>query len=492
MNILYLAHRIPYPPNKGDKIRSFHEIKYLSTRHDIYLACLADDPADLSYIRELKRFCKTVDVVSINPQKQKVKSLFVLPTEKPLSVAYFYSKKLQQIIDRRLSTMSYDAIICFSSVMAEYIFRTKNVLTCERVNVSTLKRSTVALVQNVSNNSNDSNRSHTSNVSNNSNARLIMDFVDVDSDKWRQYSGHARWPFSWIYKLESRRLAAYEKRVADSFHHSIFVSKREAELFRSQSPGVGTVLTMPNGVDFTYFNPNASNASNNSDSPSASNVSNNSGNSNDSNDSNDSNNPNASSNSNNLNISDDSNKPILLFTGAMDYYANVDGVVWFSKEVLPHLTERFPSLTFHIVGRNPAREVRALENEHIKVTGYVEDIRPFYEMATIYVAPLRIARGIQNKILEAMAMARPVIATSKAHEGIEAVPGRDLLIADSRTEFIEKISLLLEDEQGRQSVAASARRTIEENYSWERGMEVLENVLTCSRVNVSTCKRSNV
>jgi glycosyltransferase involved in cell wall biosynthesis len=471
MNILYLAHRIPYPPNKGDKIRSFHEIKYLSTHHDIYLACLADDPADLSYAKELENFCKTVDVVSINPQKQKVKSLFVLPTEKPLSVAYFYSKKLQQIIDHRLSTMSYDAIICFSSSMAEYVFRTKNVLTCERVNVSTLKRSTAALVQNGSNILDGSNRSHTSNVSNNSNAssnsntRLIMDFVDVDSDKWRQYSRHARWPFSWIYKLESRRLAAYEKKVADSFHHSIFVSKKEAELFRSQNPGVGTVLTMPNGVDFTYFSPGGSNVSNDFNGSIASN------------DPNDSNNPNNSNDSSSSNASSNSNKSILLFTGAMDYYANIDGVVWFSKEIFPHLLKQYPSLTFYIVGRNPAPEVKALVNSHIKVTGYVEDIRPFYEMATIYVAPLRIARGIQNKILEAMAMARPVIATSKAFEGIEAIPGQDLLIADSRTEFIEKISLLLEDRAGCQSIAASARRTIEENYSWEHSVEVLERLI---------------
>lgn len=416
MNILYLAHRIPYPPNKGDKIRSFHEIKYLSTHHDIYLACLADDPADLSYAKELESFCKTVDVVPINPQKQKVKSLFVLPTEKPLSVAYFYSKKLQQIIDHRLLTMSYDAIICFSSSMAEYLFKSRALKVLSLPSFGHSARS---------------------------NTRLIMDFVDVDSDKWRQYSRHARRPFSWIYKLESRRLAAYEKKVADSFHHSIFVSKKEAELFRSQSPGVGTVLTMPNGVDFTYFNPNASNASNNSGNSNISNV----------------------------------KPPVLLFTGAMDYYANVDGVVWFSKEVLPHLTERFPSLTFHIVGRNPAREVRALENDHIKVTGYVEDIRPFYEMATIYVAPLRIARGIQNKILEAMAMARPVIATSRAFEGIEASPEKDLLLADSKTEFIDKIGLLLKDEERQRSIAASARRTIEENYSWERSMEVLERLI---------------
>lgn len=463
MNILYLAHRIPYPPNKGDKIRSFHEIKYLSTHHDIYLACLADDPADLSYAKELESFCKTVDVVSINPQKQKVKSLFVLPTEKPLSVAYFYSKQLQQIIDHRLSTMSYDAIICFSSSMAEYVFRTKNVLTCERVNVSTLKRSAAAFVQNGSNildgsnRSNASNRSHTSNVSNNSNGRdysqpathnpqLIMDFVDVDSDKWRQYSRYARWPFSWIYRLESRRLAAYEKRAADFFHHSIFVSKKEANLFCRQSPGVRGVLTVPNGVDFTYFNSNASNDSSNS---------------------------NASSNSNISNVK----PPVLLFTGAMDYYANVDGVVWFSKEILPRLMEQFPSLTFYIVGRNPAAEVKALKNDHIKVTGYVEDIRPFYEMATIYAAPLRIARGIQNKILEAMAMARPVVVTSRAFEGIEAIPEKDLLIADSKVEFIEKIGMLLKDEERRKSIAASARQIIEKNYSWELSMEALERLI---------------
>lgn len=486
MNILYLAHRIPYPPNKGDKIRSFHEIKYLSTHHDIYLACLADDPADLSYARELKSFCKTVDVVSINPQKQKVKSLFVLPTEKPLSVAYFYSKKLQQIIDHRLSTMSYDAIICFSSSMAEYLFKSRALNVRSLPSFDHSARSNASNNSNVSNNSgnsNDSNDSNNSNASSNSNTRLIMDFVDVDSDKWQQYARYARWPFSWIYKLESRRLAAYEKRVADSFHNSIFVSKKEAELFRSQNPGVGTVLTMPNGVDFIYFNPNASNASNNSDSPGASDVSNDfngsiaSNDPNVSNDSNVSNNSNASSNSNNSNISDDSNKPILLFTGAMDYYANIDGLVWFSKEIFPHLLKQFPSLTFYIVGRNPTPEVKALVNSHIKVTGYVEDIRPFYEMATIYVAPLRIARGIQNKILEAMAMARPVVATCKAFEGIEAIPGQDLLIADSGTEFIEKITTLLRDERRQTFLGVSARQRVESNYSWEHSLQMFEKIL---------------
>ncbi len=125
MKILYIAHRIPYPPNKGDKIRSFNEIKYLSQKHEIHLTCLADDPKDLKYEEELKKYCKAVRVVLINPQLAKLKSIFYLLTKQPLTIPYFYSSKLQQTVDQLLSTNDYDAIFCFSSPMAEYVFRSR-------------------------------------------------------------------------------------------------------------------------------------------------------------------------------------------------------------------------------------------------------------------------------------------------------------------------------------------------------------------------------
>lgn len=414
MKILYLCHRIPYPPNKGDKIRSFHEIKYLSERHDVYLACLVDDPDDVIYTTELEKLCKTVDVVLIKAMRKKLKSLLCLPSDRPLSVAYFYSDELQKLIDRRIATTDFDVIFCFSSSMAEYLFKSKtelasrvNRLRCESGSVSAFRC-----------------------------PKLIMDFVDADSDKWRQYSRYAPWPFSWIYRLEGRRLADYEVKVADLFDGSVFITTKEADFLKNRNLKAQDRLIMPNGVDFSYF----------SSSRSAS--------------------------------SDDKHYPTLLFTGAMDYYANIDGVRWFAEEILPDLVKRFPALMFYIVGRNPAKAVKALAGEHIRVTGYVEDIRSFYELATIYVAPLRMARGIQNKILEAMSMGRAVVSTSKAFEGIEALPGKDLLLADSKEDFTSQIGLLLKDTKKRQSIGESARRTIEEKYSWERSLRMLETFLT--------------
>jgi len=401
MKILFLAHRIPYPPDKGDKIRSFNEIKYLSQNHEIHLACLADDLNDLKYTKNLKEYCKIVNIIPLKLKTAKFKTIFSLLNKKPLSVSYFYSKRLQKIINHLLSTNNYDAIICFSSSMAEYIFQSTNQL----INQST---------------------------------KLIMDFVDIDSDKWKQYAEYTKWPFSWIYKLESKRLAQYEKKVAQIFHYSIFVSKKEAKLFYMQNPDIRNILAIPNGVDFDYFNPNQLPT-------------------------------------NNQRLT--TNYPMLLFTGAMDYYANVDGVIWFCKKIFPYLIKKYPKLKFYIVGRNPTPSIKKLSNPNIIITGYVEDIRPYYQKATIYIAPLRIARGIQNKILEAMAMAKPVVSTSKAFEGIEATPNKDLLLADSEKEFIEKITGLLQNPEKRESLGISARQTVEKNYSWQYNLRILEEIL---------------
>lgn len=402
MNILYLVHRIPYPPNRGDKIRSFHEMKYLSQRHNIDLACLIDDQNDLSHVDELKKYCKNVVVDLIKPKMAKLKNLFYLPIKKPLSVVYFYSKKIQKTVDCWLSSKNYNAIICLGSPMAEYIFNSKN-----------LRPTT----------------------------KLIMDFVDVDSDKWLQYAKHNRWPFSWIYKLENQELAKYEKKIASFFHYSVFVSKNEAQLFKKQNPDLNNILDISNGVDLEYFNPNI-NHHLTSQKPITNNQ-----------------------------------QPILLFTGTMDYYANVDGVVWFCQNVFPQIRQRFPQIKFYIVGRNPAARIKKLASRHIVVTGYVEDVRPYYQMATLYVAPLLIARGIQNKILEAMAMAKPVVATSKAFEGIEAQPRKDLLVAKSQSEFVEYLVYLLQNKQQRQTISHNARRTMEKYYSWQYNMEKFERIL---------------
>ncbi len=222
MNILFLCHRIPYPPNKGDKIRSFNEVKYLSKKHKIYLAFLIDNEKDLPYVNELKKYCETIDYDFISPGWQKIKSLPYLLSRKPLTVSYFYSKKLQKAVDYRLLTIKFDAIFAFSSPMAEYVLKSKVFRSRfdrgERIN----------------------------------DPMLIIDFVDVDSDKWRMYAEYSQFPKTLIYKNEWKSLMAYEKKIGKAFDISIFVSDAEVKLFKSFAPDVNAI-SIPNGVDLSYF-----------------------------------------------------------------------------------------------------------------------------------------------------------------------------------------------------------------------------------------------
>lgn len=432
MNILFIAHRIPYPPNKGEKIRSFNEIKYLSKIHNIYLACLADNFDDLKYKDDLKKYCKDVKVVSINPVLSKFKASFNLLTNKPLSISYFYSKKLRKIIDQLLLRNEFGVIICFSSPMAEYVFRS-----------SVFSRRSI-------NHGNDSLVDNHGSGTSKPSAKLIMDFVDVDSDKWFQYSKYSKFSYSWVFYLESKRLAKYEQKIAELFDYSIFVSAKEADFFQRKNPHVKNIISIPNGVDLDYFNPElvddlrsrvtcnkSCQKSSNGNSPST-----------------------------------------LVFIGNMDYFANIDGVKWFVKEVFPLVKEHLSDTKFYIVGNNPAKEVIALgKNKDIIVTGSVPDTREYLINASVFIAPLRIARGIQNKILEAMAMGIPVVATPQSFEGIESEPNKDLFVESIPREFADKIVRLLIDGNIRESFKRNSLKVIEEKYSWDRNIEFLNEII---------------
>jgi len=400
MNILYLAHRIPYPPNKGDKIRSFNEVKYLSQHHHIDLVCLADEPDDLQYQANLEEYCQHVDVIPLNKTLAKVKGLWSLAGGKSISVGYFYQKDMQQAIDQHLKKTHYDAILCFSSTMAEYVFKSS--------------------VKNIP-------------------ARLVMDFCDVDSDKWLQYAAEARFPMTQLYRLEQSRLAAYECKIQREFDRTILISEAEAHLFRQVSPDHLEKLTIiPNGVDHEYFTPNNPQPAH---SPQ----------------------PTAFS---------------LVFTGAMDYHANVDGVLWFYRQIWPRLQQKYHNLAFYIVGSNPAPGLKALEQEEgITVTGFVDDIRYYYAMADICVVPLRMARGVQNKVLEAMSMGKAVVTTGKANAGIQAEAGQHLQIADSEQDFVAAVDALLQNRQQREDLGLSARDFVVNKYDWDKNLQLLEALL---------------
>ncbi len=410
MKILYLSHRIPFPPNKGDKIRSFNQIKHLSKNNEIHLACRADNPDDLRHEEKLREFCPKVSVVPLDTSTAKFCALKALFSGDSLSVRYFYSKLLQKRIDDHLSSESYEAILVFSSSMAEYLFRSSRAKDLFR--------------------------------SNGRKTKLVMDFCDVDSDKWLQYSVKTAFPLGWIYRTENRRLLEYERKINRAFDCSVFSTSRESDLFRKVCPDAVHLHSIPNGVDYDFFSPSATSCSD-------------------------------------FKVM---SKPFLLFTGAMDYYANADAVLWFSERVFPSIRKKYPEIEFHIVGSNPGAKVVNLQKQDgIKVTGFVEDIRPCYEAASVCVVPLGIARGIQNKVLEAMAMEKPIVATSKASGGIGAELGKCLLVKDSPEEFAEAVIELLNNKGLAERLGKNAREFVTENFDWATNMKKMEEILIPQR-----------
>ncbi|KIH75382.1 sugar transferase, PEP-CTERM/EpsH1 system associated [Geoalkalibacter ferrihydriticus] len=411
MKILYICHRIPYPPNKGDKIRSFNEVKYLAEHHDLHLAFLVDDPADMQHVDALREYCVDLAFVQINPPVQKVKAVSQMLIGKPLSLPYFYSSNLQQQIDAWAQAQTFDAIVCFSGPMAEYVYRS-DVWSKER------------------------------------RPRLIMDFCDVDSDKWGQYAQDAKFPMNIVYGLEQKRLLAYESRVNREFDHSVFITDNEAQLFKNQMPDARNIEVVGNGVDFEFFNPDPRRGE-------------------------------ACLAQGNACVAPTENSPTnLVFTGAMDYHANVDAVVWFCREILPRITKAGIDAHFYIVGGKPTPAVQALgQMPNVTVTGFVDDIRPWYAKADVCVIPLRLARGVQNKVLEAMAMERPVVTTTKAAQGVGAKDLQHLLIADSAESIAAAVIDLCNNPGARRELGDAGRKFVVENFDWRRNMEKLEKLL---------------
>lgn len=393
-NILFLAHRLPYPPNKGDKVRSYHLLRHLAERHQVHLGSFVDDPDDLQHLPTVKGWCASLHTETLQPRTAKLASLRGLATGEALTEVYYRSASLVRWVAQTVTRESIDATVVFSSSMAQYA------------------------------------QSHPA-------VPMLVDFVDVDSAKWADYAPQHRWPMSWLYAREGRLLLACERRVAAQARRSFFATEKEAALFRSLAPEAANgVEGMDNGVDAAYFSPAADRAS-----PFA------------------------------------AGETPLVFTGAMDYWPNVDAVTWFANEVLPRLREVHPQLRLHIVGRSPTAAVRALASDAVVVTGTVPDVRPYLQHAAVVVAPLRLARGIQNKILEAMAMGRPVVAAETCVSAMRVVPGQDVLSAGDADDHVRQVLALLAEPARAAAIGAAGRRCVVEAYSWAAHLQTLEHHL---------------
>lgn len=390
--LLYLVHRLPYPPNKGDKVRSFHLLKHLARNHEIHLGTFVDDPDDEQHVDTVRGYCAGLHVERLSPRTAKLRSLGGLIAGEALSLPYYRNAGMQEWVRQTLAQQRFDAAVVFSSVMAQYVP-----------------------------------------------AELpsLVDFVDADSAKWAAYAENHRWPMSWVYRREGRMLLDFERRTAAHARRAFFVTPAEVELFTRLAPECDAqVEAMGNGVDADFFAPEHAGVS-----PYA-----------------------------------EDELPVV-FTGAMDYWPNIDAVCWFATEILPGLRRQWPQLRFHIVGRSPAPAVLALAGEGVAVSGTVPDVRPWLAHAAAVVAPLRVARGVQNKVLEAMAMGRPVVAASACTGAIEAESGRDLLAASTAEEYASAIGMLLADAGRAGEIGANGRNCVLARYSWDAHLSGIDRHL---------------
>ncbi len=392
-NLLFLSHRIPYPPNKGDKIRSYHFLKGLAENYHIHLAAFIDDEEDWTYVDKVNAIATDSLFINLKPTESKIKSLSGLVTNKALTIPYYYNKHLQSWVDETIKENKIEKVLIFSSAMAQYVQKHQDL-------------------------------------------DVVIDFVDVDSDKWLQYSEKTKWPMSWVYKRESKKLLEFDGKVAEFAKMNLFVSEDESLLFkRLVDITPNKIDFVNNGVDTAYFN-----------------------------------------------VDEQVNNPypnkqgIIVFTGAMDYWANVDAVVWLVNHVFPLIKQHSQYAQFYIVGSKPSKEVLNLANtEDVFVTGRVDDIRPYLSYANVVVAPLQIARGIQNKVLEAMAMGKRVVATPQAIEGIK-ITNQAVSIKSNPEEFAKQVLLYLEDDQDSTFIVEN-RRFVEEQFSWESSLKKLTHIV---------------
>jgi sugar transferase (PEP-CTERM/EpsH1 system associated) len=388
MRIFFVCQRVPFPPDRGDKIVTFNEIRHLSKQHEVHVFCLGDGAADLDNIPGLQAHTKSVTAAAVNGLGGKFRALRALVAGQPLSVAAFNVAELHRTIISKFDELRPDLIIVYSCNVAQYA-------------------------------------EHFAGVP------RIMQFHDLDSLKWAQYAKHSRFPLKWIYRIEAQRLLAYEGRIARRFAYALVCTTAERRDFERLFPGIAVSL-VGNGVDLDYFRSQG-----------------------------------------------EMKRPgSIIFTGVMDYFPNIDAVLWFCDQVLPVVQAQIPEATLTICGNRPTAAVRRLAKRRgVAVTGWVPDTRPYLDSAEIFVAPLRLARGVQNKLLEALAMGLPCVASTAAWNGTVVPKGAGILVTDDSKEFAGQVVRLLQDDALRAEMAGRARAVAESKYRWDRQMTSLDRVI---------------
>ncbi len=389
MRVFYICQRVPYPPDRGDKITTFNEIRHLAKTHEVHVFCLADGEQDLANTGKLKDYnVASVTAVPFTGIGTKLRALLALFLGGSLSVAAFNYKRLHDAIKQRFAESRPDVMIVYSCNVAQYAAHFPQV-------------------------------------------PRIMQFADLDSLKFGQYADRSGLILSWVYQLEQRRLLAYERHIADTFTHSLVCTDVERRDFERLIPGRPVTL-VANGVDLEYFHP----------------------------------------------MGQAKRPASIVFTGVMDYLPNIDAVQWFCSDIFPLVKREIPDATFVICGSRPVPAVMLLaQTPGVTVTGRVPDTRPYMDSAQVFVAPLRMARGIQNKVLEALAMGLPCVSSTAAWRGTVIPSGDGIVATDEPQEFASCIIQLLGDHDYREQMALKARQSAEKFYTWDAQMQRLDQVI---------------
>jgi len=385
MKIFYLTPRFPYPIDKGDKLRAFYQIKYLSKNHDIFLFSLDENLTNTVDGNPIKNFCKNIKVLPLPPYKIFFNLLKKVFSSIPFQTAFYYNSRIKKEIVKAIDDFNPDVIFCQLIRAAEFVIDIKNI-------------------------------------------PKIIDYVDIISKGLERRASKSNFLMKSLIKIEFNRVRNYEKKVFKQFDNSMIISKEDRNFLPIEEKE--NVKVVPNGIDLEYFYPMES-----------------------------------------------EKEYDLFFSGNLNYPPNVDASIFIVKNILPLLLKKKPDIKILIAGASPNKKILSLVSKNVIVKGWIDDIREYYKKAKIFIAPMQLGTGLQNKLLQAMAMKIPCVTSELTMKGLAEGAENVLLVAKSPLDYSELIIKLLEDDDYRNSVAQKGYEFVQMNYKWENIIEKLEEII---------------